>query len=196
MNVLADLLKVTATCIGDLVKQTREILEDHGHNPGVAAIRFGAAGDLLAFLAQDIRPARTTIIETLHPNPDRDEPRRTARADRTARAPAGRPDRTAHPSATRRPPPPRRPGWHLPPEDQQRGTGSAHHPPSQKTVHIGRPRRRSRRRKPLRDRWSHPRNPPTTRATRPHSSAGSHPLPHRGDLLAAGRRTSHDTPTS
>jgi hypothetical protein len=33
MNVLADLLEVTATCIGDLVKETREILEDHGHDP-------------------------------------------------------------------------------------------------------------------------------------------------------------------
>ena len=30
MNVLADLLEVTATCIGDVVKETREILEDHG----------------------------------------------------------------------------------------------------------------------------------------------------------------------
>jgi Rhodopirellula transposase DDE domain len=65
MNVLADLLEVTPTCIGDLVKQTREVLEDHRHNPGFASIRFGTAGDLLAFLAQDIRPARTTIIETL-----------------------------------------------------------------------------------------------------------------------------------
>jgi Rhodopirellula transposase DDE domain len=35
MNALADLLEVTATCIGDLVKQTREILEDHGHIPGL-----------------------------------------------------------------------------------------------------------------------------------------------------------------
>ena len=35
MNVLAGLLEVTATCIGDLVKETREILEDHGHDPGV-----------------------------------------------------------------------------------------------------------------------------------------------------------------
>jgi hypothetical protein len=34
--VLADLLEVTATCIGDTVKQTREILEDHGHATGVA----------------------------------------------------------------------------------------------------------------------------------------------------------------
>ena len=34
MNALADLLEVTATCIGDLVKETREILEDHGHDTG------------------------------------------------------------------------------------------------------------------------------------------------------------------
>ncbi len=40
MNVLADLLEVTATCIGDLVKETREILEDHGHDTGVAPVRF------------------------------------------------------------------------------------------------------------------------------------------------------------
>lgn len=31
MNVLSDLLEVTATCIGDTVKQTRQALEDHGH---------------------------------------------------------------------------------------------------------------------------------------------------------------------
>ena len=40
MNVLADLLEVTATCIGDLVKETREILEDHGHDPAAAPARF------------------------------------------------------------------------------------------------------------------------------------------------------------
>jgi hypothetical protein len=37
MNVLADLLEVTATCIGDLVRETREVLEDHGHDAGAAA---------------------------------------------------------------------------------------------------------------------------------------------------------------
>jgi len=40
MNVLADLLEVTATCIGDLVRETREVLEDHGHHTGVAPVRF------------------------------------------------------------------------------------------------------------------------------------------------------------
>jgi transposase len=65
MNVLGELLEVTATCIAALVKETREILEDHGHNPGVAAVRFGTAADLLAFLDQGIRPARTGIIQTL-----------------------------------------------------------------------------------------------------------------------------------
>jgi Rhodopirellula transposase DDE domain len=35
-NVLSDLLEVTATCIGDTVKQTREALEDHGHTCGAA----------------------------------------------------------------------------------------------------------------------------------------------------------------
>jgi hypothetical protein len=68
MNVLADLLEVTATCIGDLVKQTREILEDHGHGPGVAPVRFATADALLSFLDSDLRPARTAIIERLsHP---------------------------------------------------------------------------------------------------------------------------------
>jgi hypothetical protein len=68
MNVLADLLEVTATCIGDLVKQTHEILEDHGHDPGVAPVRFATADALLSFLGSDLRPARTAIIERLsHP---------------------------------------------------------------------------------------------------------------------------------
>jgi len=40
MNVLADLLEVTAPCIGDLVKGTREVLKDHGREP--AAARSGS----------------------------------------------------------------------------------------------------------------------------------------------------------
>jgi hypothetical protein len=63
MNVLADLLEVTATCIGDLVKETREILEDHGHDPGVAPIRFSTPDALLAFTNSDQHPARTTVID-------------------------------------------------------------------------------------------------------------------------------------
>ena len=65
MTVLADLLEVTDTCIGSLVKETREALEDHAHNPGIASVRFATAHDLLAFLDQDLRPARTAIIHTL-----------------------------------------------------------------------------------------------------------------------------------
>ena len=65
MTVLADLLEVTDTCIGSLVKETREVLEDHGHNPDIASVRFTTAHDLLAFLDQDLRPARTAIIHTL-----------------------------------------------------------------------------------------------------------------------------------
>jgi len=65
MTVLADLLEVTDTCIGSLVKETREVLEDHGHNPDIASVRFATAHDLLAFLDQDLRPARTAIIHTL-----------------------------------------------------------------------------------------------------------------------------------
>ncbi|MBB5891432.1 hypothetical protein BJ998_002628 [Kutzneria kofuensis] len=65
MNVLADLLEVTGVCIGDLVRETREVLEDHSHSPGIASVRFGAARDLLGFLETDLRPARSGIIETL-----------------------------------------------------------------------------------------------------------------------------------
>jgi hypothetical protein len=65
MTVLADLLEVTDSCIGSLVHETREVLEDHAHNPGIASVRFATAHDLLAFLDQDLRPARTAIIHTL-----------------------------------------------------------------------------------------------------------------------------------
>jgi predicted DNA-binding protein YlxM (UPF0122 family) len=68
MNVLADLLEVTATCIGDTVKQTREALEDHGHTCGAAPVRFPTAQALCAFLDTDTRPARTQILKQLsHP---------------------------------------------------------------------------------------------------------------------------------
>jgi hypothetical protein len=68
MNVLADLLEVTATCIGDLVGETREVLEDHGHATGTAAVRFPTTQALRAFLDSDARPERTRIIEQLsHP---------------------------------------------------------------------------------------------------------------------------------
>ncbi|HEY2832900.1 MAG TPA: ISAzo13 family transposase, partial [Sporichthyaceae bacterium] len=65
MTVLADLLEVSAGPIGELIKETREAFEDHGHNPGGASVRFRTTDDLLAFLDHDIRPARTAIIETL-----------------------------------------------------------------------------------------------------------------------------------
>jgi transposase len=68
MNVLADLLEVTQTCIGDLIKETRRVLEDDGYHPGIAQVRFRAPADLLAFLDTDKQPARTQIIERLsHP---------------------------------------------------------------------------------------------------------------------------------
>ena len=68
MNVLADLLEVTATCIADLVQETREILEDHGHATGTAAIRFPTAQALRTFLDSDTRPERAQIIDQLsHP---------------------------------------------------------------------------------------------------------------------------------
>jgi hypothetical protein len=68
MNVLSDLLEVTATCIGDTVKQTREVLEDHGHTFGATPVRFPTAQALRAFLDTDTRPARTQILKQLsHP---------------------------------------------------------------------------------------------------------------------------------
>jgi hypothetical protein len=68
MNVLADLLEVTATCIGDLVGETREVLEDHGYATGTAAVRFPAAQALRVFLDSDARPQRAQITEQLsHP---------------------------------------------------------------------------------------------------------------------------------
>src|SRR6516162_6885428 len=68
MNVLADLLEVTATCIGDLVGETRETLEDHRYATGTAAIRFPTAQALRAFLDSDARPQRAQITEQLsHP---------------------------------------------------------------------------------------------------------------------------------
>ena len=65
MNVLADLLEVTAVCIGDLVRETREVLEDHGHATGTAAVRFPTAQALRAFLDSDDRPQHAQVIEQL-----------------------------------------------------------------------------------------------------------------------------------
>jgi DDE family transposase len=65
MNVLGELLEVTATCIADLVHQTREVLEDHGHHPGFAPVRFATAAELLAFLDHDTPPARIAVIDAL-----------------------------------------------------------------------------------------------------------------------------------
>ncbi len=65
MNVLADLLEVTPACIADLVKQTREVLEDHGYQPGTAGTRLRTTHDLLAFLDHNAPPARTEIINAL-----------------------------------------------------------------------------------------------------------------------------------
>ncbi len=65
MNVLADLLEVTAVCLGDLVRETREVLEDHGHATGTAPVRFPAAQALRTFLDSDTRPERAQIIDQL-----------------------------------------------------------------------------------------------------------------------------------
>jgi len=65
MSVLADLLDVTGTCIGDTIKQTRPALEDHGHTTSTAGIRFSTADALLAFLDTGARPERAQIIDQL-----------------------------------------------------------------------------------------------------------------------------------
>ncbi|NJP30276.1 ISAzo13 family transposase [Microbispora sp. SCL1-1] len=68
MKVLADLLEVTDVCIADLVKETRRVLEDHGHHAGAAQVRFAKPAALLGFLDTGQRPARAVIIDQLsHP---------------------------------------------------------------------------------------------------------------------------------
>jgi hypothetical protein len=65
MTLLADLLEVSQYAIAAPVHETREVLEDHGHDPGFAPVRFATAADLLAFLDHHTPPARTAIIEAL-----------------------------------------------------------------------------------------------------------------------------------
>jgi Rhodopirellula transposase DDE domain len=121
MNVLAGLLEVTATCIGDLVRETREVLEDHGHATGTAAVRFPTAQALRPFLDSDTRPEHARITEQLaHPaltglsRPGLQDltrqlaPLQAAQAERLSYQRRGGP---RQPSAPRR---------RLPPEDQQR----------------------------------------------------------------------------
>jgi hypothetical protein len=47
MKLMADMLEVTPNCIGQLVAETRRVLEDHGHQPGYAPTRFATAAQLL-----------------------------------------------------------------------------------------------------------------------------------------------------
>lgn len=68
MNVLADLLEVTATCSASHIHETREVLENLGHVPGTAPVRLPTAPALQAFLDSDQQPTRTEIINKLsHP---------------------------------------------------------------------------------------------------------------------------------
>ncbi|MGW0541080.1 ISAzo13 family transposase [Streptomyces sp. Z38] len=69
MRLLADMLEVTPECIGQLVGETRRVLEDHRHQPGYASTRFTTATELLAFLDTAETPRRTMIMEKLsHPH--------------------------------------------------------------------------------------------------------------------------------
>ena len=67
-KLMADMLEVTPTCIGQLVAETRRVLEDHGHQPGYAPTRFSTAAQLLTFIDTAATPPRTQIMESLsHP---------------------------------------------------------------------------------------------------------------------------------
>jgi hypothetical protein len=98
MSVLADLLEVSFNAVSDLVGQTREVLEDHGHDPGFAAVRFTTTADLIAFLDHDTPPARSAIIDTLsdpaNTGISRDELRRLI--ERLAPRQAAQAERLAH----------------------------------------------------------------------------------------------------
>ncbi len=65
MSLLADLLETSPTAVADAVHETREVLEDHGQDPGFAAVRFATAAELLAFLDHDTPPPRAAIIDAL-----------------------------------------------------------------------------------------------------------------------------------
>lgn len=65
MSLLADLLEVSQYAIGAPIHETRDVLEDHGHDPGFASVRFATVAELLAFLDHDTPPGRTAIIEAL-----------------------------------------------------------------------------------------------------------------------------------
>jgi transposase len=68
MRLLADMLEVTPECVGQLVAETRRVLEDHRHQPGYASTRFTTATELLAFLDTAATPRRTSIMKDLsHP---------------------------------------------------------------------------------------------------------------------------------
>jgi hypothetical protein len=190
MNVLADLLEVTATCIGDLVKQTREVLEDHGHHAGVAPARFATPDALIAFLDSDLRPRRTEIIDRLshpaltgltrgelHSLTEQLTARQAAQAERLSHQRRGGPRQ------------PRTRGGVFPAEDQQQRTRPAHRPLPKETVHPGCPRQRPRRGQQNRHRQRHPRNLATPPARRPHPVPRADPLSHSG--RPPGCSTSH-----
>jgi hypothetical protein len=98
MSLLADLLEVSQYAIAAPVHETREVLEDHGYDPGFAAVRFATAAELLVFLDHGTPPARTAIIEALSDpaltGMSRDELRRLI--ERLAPRQAAHAERLAH----------------------------------------------------------------------------------------------------
>jgi Rhodopirellula transposase DDE domain len=125
MNVLADLLEVTAVCINDLVRETREILEDHGHATGTASVRCPTAQALRTGpprVPRQRRPprARTDHPTALPPGADWTQPPRPAQAHRATCTTASSPGRAPRLSAARRPSPAKCPRRRFPPADQQR----------------------------------------------------------------------------
>src|SRR4029450_8872859 len=59
MTVLADLLEVTETCIGSLVHETREVLEDHSYSPTIASMRVATSAAPCTRPAKCSKPTAT-----------------------------------------------------------------------------------------------------------------------------------------
>jgi hypothetical protein len=59
MDVLADLLEVCRSSIGNAIRQTRPLLEQAGHTSTPAPTRYRTATELLALVTPSTAPANT-----------------------------------------------------------------------------------------------------------------------------------------
>ena len=59
MDVLADLLEVCRSSIGNAIRQTRPLLEQAGHTSTPAPTRYHTAAELLASMTPSTAPANT-----------------------------------------------------------------------------------------------------------------------------------------